>query len=62
MEANIGQASKDLEAKCRIAFDEILAQVASQKEFLRQVGTGYPNWCCWRCRDGIWIWKRVIPF
>ena len=37
MEANIGQSSKDLEAKCRTAFDEILAQVANQKEFLRQV-------------------------
>ena len=37
MEANIGQSSKDLEAKCRTAFDEILAQVSNQKEFLRQV-------------------------
>ena len=37
MEGNIGQSSKDLESKCRVAFDEILAQVANQKEFLKQV-------------------------
>ena len=37
MEGNIGQSSKDLESKCRVAFDEIMAQVASQKDFLKQV-------------------------